>query len=93
MRISKKEVRKFVQEFKNGLPFNWSINNCYVLILDNKIVFKMEYNGQGIYDGIYTDKIDIKDIMEDYKGINKYGLNTIEDATTLIYERIKEHLD
>ena len=93
--VTKKEVRDFVKEFKDGTPFDWKINNCCVLVRENKIEFVIDYVGQGmselLYNGDYDKKIDIKNLIESYKGIS--GSNNIEETTEFIFERINNELN
>lgn len=86
--LSKKEIRELVREFKNGTPFGWKIYLAYIVEIDGKQDIIINYIEEGVsevlYRGLYDKKINIREELKNYKGIN--GSKTLDETTDAIYK-------
>lgn len=93
-KITKKEVRNFLREFKDGTPVGWQINNCVAVVIDFRVSILVDYVGQGmsevLYNGYYREKLDIKDKVMSYRGLG--GNLNLEEATEWVASYINQNL-
>lgn len=81
-KLTKKHIKNFLKDIRNGSPFGWKLYCAGAFIYNNKVSLFLSYEGQGINEIVYNEAYDEIVYFDDILDKSEYNLKSAVDIAT-----------